>query len=356
MDLAHTDMLLRDARDVKALLEHLSAGRDLTRAGARTVFEALVQGELEPVVIAAMIMALKCKGEQPEEIAGAAEALRGAALPFPKPTYGYADNCGTGGDGMHTVNISTAGAFIAAELGVPVAKHGNRSVSSRCGSADVLEACGVKLQPSPEVARRCLDEVGLCFLMAPQYHAGLRHAVPVRRALRTRTMFNLLGPLVNPATPPWQVMGVYDPRLCEPLARTLGLLGCEVALVVHGSGLDEIALHGPTTAARLYKGHVDVLTLVPEDAGVTRAPIEALAGGDPDDNARWLRQFLAGDAPRAHAEAVALNVGALVWSVGRSPTLEEGVAQALDTIRSGRAAHRLDALARLSHGEEALDA
>lgn len=336
---------------MRELLEKICSGDDLSRDESRSVFTRIVAGELSEVEIAALIIGLKAKGEKPEEIAGAAEALRAAAAPFPRPDLKYADTCGTGGDGAHTINISTAAAFVAAELGVPVAKHGNRSVSSRCGSADVLEACGVNLNPTPELAAECLREIGICFLMAPQYHSGLRHAGPVRKALRTRTIFNLLGPLVNPASPCWQVVGVYAPEFTEPLARTLGLLGCEAALVVHGSGLDELALHGPTRGSLWKNGVLENVEFTPGDAGLETRGLSELAGGSPEENASWLRGFLAGEGSDAHNEAIAMNVGALLWVSGEFPDLASATGRALDAIRLGSAVERLDQLAaRTSKG------
>lgn len=324
--------------------------RNLDRREAFIVFQRIVRGELIEVEIAAILAALKVRGETPGEIAGAAQAMREAAVPFPMPDYPYADTCGTGGDGVGSLNISTAAAFIAAEMGIPVAKHGNRSVSSQCGSADVLESAGVKLDVSPEVSRRCLDEAGVCFLLAPHYHPGVRHAMPVRRALATRTMFNLLGPLANPARPTWQLMGVYDPQLVAPLAETLGLLGCRAALVVHGAGHDELALHGSSTVARWRDGRLDTLVITPEGAGVQPAPPDALRGGGPAENAAWLRGLLAGRATPAQGDAVALNAGALAWVAGRDGTLPGAVARARETIAGGAAAARLDLLIELTHG------
>lgn len=330
-------------------LETICRGEDLTEATAEAVFARIVAGGLSEIEIAALAIALKTKGERPREIAGAARALRAAAAPFPRPPdLKCADTCGTGGDGQHTVNVSTAVAVLAAEMGIAVAKHGNRSVSSRCGSADVLEACGVAIDAAPEVAARCLSEVGICFLMAPQYHSGMRHAMPIRRALKTRTIFNLLGPLVNPAAPEWQVMGVYAPEYCAPLAETLGLLGAESALVVHGSGLDELALHGPTTAAWWHDGAVETLELTPEDAGLTRHPISALKGGLPDENAAWLQRVLAGEGTQAHLSAVAFNAGALEWISGRAPDLKAGTERALECLKGGGAARRLQRWAEAS--------
>jgi anthranilate phosphoribosyltransferase len=334
---------------IATILDTLSR-RNLSRGETTAIFGQLMEGHYSEIEISALVAGLKARGESPEEIAGAAEALRVAARTFPRPAYLYADTCGTGGDGTGTVNVSTAVAIVAAELGIPVAKHGNRSVSSQCGSADVLEELGVRLDPSPEVARRCLDEVGLCFLFAPQYHSGVRHAMPVRKALSTRTIFNLLGPLSNPSHPPVQLMGVYDPALCRPLAITLGLLGAEAALVVHGEGLDEIALHGTTAAALWKDGRLTELEFTPEEAGLTRQPIECLRGGNPSTNAALLRALLAGKGHPAHRDAVALNAGALAWIAGRADTLGDGVALALETIRSGRPATRLRIWAELSHG------
>jgi anthranilate phosphoribosyltransferase len=283
-------------------------------------------------------------------MAGAVEALLMAAVPFPRPEYPYADCCGTGGDGASTVNISTAAAFVAAELGIPIAKTGNRSVSSRCGSADVLERLGVRLDPPPEVARRCLDDLGICFVFAPQYHPGVRHIAPVRRALGVRTVFNLVGPIANAARPPWQMMGIYDPALCEAAVRTLQLLGRDVALVVHGSGLDEVALHGPTTGVLLQGGEIRQITITPEEAGLTPAPVEALAGAGPDENAAWLLELLGGKGVPAHADAVALNAGVLAWAMGIAPTLRHATRLARQALDGGGAAVRLGRLAERSHG------
>ena len=334
---------------MSGVLDTLSR-RSLAREETTGIFRHLMAGGYNEIEIAGLVAALKTRGETPEEIAGAAAALRAAAVPFPTPDYSCADTCGTGGDGIGTVNVSTAVAIITAEMGLPVTKHGNRSVSSQCGSADVLEAVGIKLDASPEVSRRCLDEVGVCFLFAPQYHAGVRHAMPVRRTLATRTIFNLLGPLSNPGHPTFQLMGVYDPALCVPLARTLGLLGCRAALVVHGAGLDEIALHGPTVGALWQDDRLTELEFTPEEAGLPRYPIESLLGGDPAHNATWLRGLLGGRSEPAHRAAVAINAGALAWIGGLAPTLSDGVALAGAAIDAGGALARLERWVELSHG------
>ena len=334
---------------VASLLETLSC-RHLSRDESCAAFRDLMSGAWSELEIAALLAALKARGESPEEIAGAAFALRESAVPFPRPDYPFADTCGTGGDAAGSFNISTAVALVAAELGIPVAKHGNRSVSSRCGSADVLEAAGVRLDAPPDTARRGLDEIGICFLFAPAYHAGVRHATPVRKALGTRTIFNLLGPLANPSRPPLQLMGVYDPALCVPLARTLGMLGAEIALVVHGSGLDEVALHGRTTAALWREARVTELEITPEEAGLDRRPLQEIGGGTPEANLELLIAVLEGKAPPACADAVAFNAGTLAWVTGRASTLAGGVAQARGAIAGGGAARRLARWVELSHG------
>lgn len=326
---------------IKEILEHLCQKQNLTKTQSHALFDQIIRGELSEVELSALLIALKSKGESSEEIAGAAEALRQAAKPFASPGYEVGDSAGTGGDGLGTVNISTAIAFVLPELGLPMAKHGNVSVSSSCGSADVLKELGVRLDVSPERARKCLDELGVCFLFAPSYHEGMRFAMPVRRALKTRTIFNLLGPLINPSRPAYQIMGVYHPSLCEPIAEALRLLGAKSALVVHGSGLDEIALHGKTTAARVQNGAVESFEMTPEDAGLKSFPLEALAGSSPEQNARWLQKVLAGQGSEAHNAALAINAGALLWVSGRESDLKTAVAKVLDVVRSGVAIKRL---------------
>ncbi len=332
------------AQDLETL-----ATRSLTREESAGVFSSIVQGSWSEMEIAGLLGAFKARGETPDEIAGAAEALRGAAAPFPRPSYVFADTCGTGGDGAGTLNVSTAAAVVAAEIGIPVAKHGNRALSSRCGSADVLEAAGVRLDPPAALCRRSLDEIGLCFLFAPLYHEGVRHAMPARRALATRTIFNLLGPLANPARPSVQIVGACAPALCRPLALTLGMLGVEAALVVHGDGIDEIALHGRTTAALWKDGRLVEMEITPEEAGLTRQPLDALRGGVPAENAAALRLLLEGKGSDAYADAVAVNAGALAWIAGRAASLREGAATARETIAGGGAIRRLDRWAEISH-------
>jgi anthranilate phosphoribosyltransferase len=328
--------------DVGAILERLCGRQGLAQEESWRLFGAVVRGEIGEAALAALLVALKSKGETPDEIAGAARAMREAAVRLDTGGLAVADSCGTGGDGAGTLNISTAVALVAAEAGVHVAKHGNRSVSSRCGSADVLGALGIATEAPPELSRRCLAEERICFLFAPQYHAGVRHAMPVRRALGVRTIFNLLGPLANPAWPRWQLVGVYDAARCRVLAETLALLGCERALVVHGGGLDEIALHAPTHAALLERGTVRELAISPEDAGLERRPLAELAGGEPAENAARLRAILEGRGSAAERDAVALNAGALLWVCGVVPDLRAGVAESAAILASRRSAERLD--------------
>src|ERR1051326_7963454 len=331
------------------VLEVLSR-RPLSREESTATFGCFVDGAYSEVEMAAVLAGLKTRGESPEVMAGAVEALLAAAVPFPRPDYSYADCCGTGGDGAGTVNISTAAAFVAAEVGVPMAKTGNRSVSSRCGSADVLERLGVKLDPEPEVGRRGLGGVGICFLCAPQYRGGVRRAAPVRRALGVRTVFNLVGPIANAARPPWQLMGIYDPGLCEAAARTLQLIGREMALVVHGSGLDEVALHGPTTGVLERGADLRHVTITPGDAGLVQAPMEALAGAGPEENAAWLVALLEGAGSPTHADVVALNAGALAWVGDPAPSLKEATRLARGALDGGGCIQRLTRLVELSHG------
>jgi anthranilate phosphoribosyltransferase len=330
-----------ETESVEAPLARLYGGESLSEGEAEALFGEIVAGRLPEPAIAAMLVALRLKGETAEELIGAARALRAADADFPRPDYLFADSCGTGGDGSASINVSTAVAFTAAAAGLPVAKHGNRSVTSRCGSADVLEQLGAKLDVSAGQSRRALDETGICFLFAPLYHPGLRHAGPVRRMLKVRTIMNMVGPCVNPAEPKVQLLGVADPALLAPVAKTLSALGVESALVVHGSGLDEIALHGETLAVRVRNGNLETVTIRPEDAGLERRPVEVLRGGGPEENAERLKALLMGYGLAAEAEVVALNTGALLLTSGLAHDLREGVAMALQALSSGEAYRRL---------------
>jgi anthranilate phosphoribosyltransferase len=331
-------------------LAALYAGQSLSAVQAEALFAELVAGRLSEPSIAALLIALRLKGETADELIGAARALRAADADFPRPDYVFADSCGTGGDGSGTINLSTAVAFVAAAAGLPVAKHGNRSVTSKCGSADVLEALGVRLKVPAKLSRRALDEIGICFLFAPFYHPGLRHAGPVRRALGVRTVMNILGPCVNPAEPKVQLLGVAEARLVEPVARTLHALGVERAMVVHGDGLDEVALHGPTEAALLAGGRIERLTITPRDAGFEGAPLPFLQGGSTAENAERLRALLMGHGTTAETQAVAINAGALFLAAGMAETIREGAELALRAIHSGEPERRLRQLVAITNG------
>ena len=331
-------------------LPKLLSGEDLPIHDSEHLFERLVLGKLEPAEIAGMLIALRMKGETAEEMIGAAHALSAAARPFERPDYLFADCCGTGGDGSGLINVSTAVGFVAAACGLPIAKHGNRSVSSKCGSADVLEALGAKIDVAPDAARVMLDENKFCFLFAPAYHPGMKHAALVRRQLSVRTVMNLLGPCINPARPPVQLLGVADPKMLRRIALTLSAVGVREALVVHGSGLDEVALHGETRAIRLSNGVMTELELTPEEAGYERAPLSVVTGGGPEENAARLRTILSGGGERAEHDIVALNAGALLMIAGKANNLRDGAGLARQALLSGKAAAVLNAYVEASNG------
>ena len=329
---------------ISGILENLYRAQVMTQEESQQLFTAIVQGELEPAQLAAALISMKVRGEQPAEIAGAAQALLAHAEPFPRPDYAFADIVGTGGDGTNSINISTASAFVAAACGVRVAKHGNRSVSSRSGSSDLLAAFGIQLDMPAVQSRAALDDLGICFLFAPQYHTGFRHAMPVRKALKTRTLFNVLGPLINPARPPLALIGVYSPELVRPIAETLRTLGYQRAAVVHGAGMDEVAIHAATQVAELKEGEITTYELTPQDFGLDNYPIEALLGGEPEENRDILARLLQGKGDPAHEAAVAVNVAMLLRLFGQED-LKQNAQQALEVIRSGAAYQRVTALA-----------
>ncbi|ANI29186.1 Anthranilate phosphoribosyltransferase [Yersinia entomophaga] len=326
------------------LFEKLFRAEPLTQQESQQLFTAIVRGELEPSQLAATLISMKVRGETPAEIAGAAQALLADAQPFPRPDYAFADIVGTGGDGTNSINISTASAFVAASCGMKVAKHGNRSVSSRSGSSDLLAAFGIRLDLTAEQSRQALDELGICFLFAPQYHTGFRHAMPVRQQLKTRTLFNVLGPLINPARPPLALIGVYSPELVLPIAETLRVLGYQRAAVVHGGGMDEVAIHAPTQVAELKNGKIQTYQLTPKDFGLSTYPMASLQGGSPEENRDILARLLQGKGEPAHAAAVAANV-ALLLKLNGQENLRQNAHQAMEIIHSGKAFERVIALA-----------
>jgi anthranilate phosphoribosyltransferase len=327
------------------VLQRAIAGERLSPSEARLAFDAVMDGRVSPPRLAALLVALRMRGETVEEIAAFARAMRARALPVRTRHAEVLDTCGTGGDGKGTFNVSTVSAIVVAAAGVPVAKHGNRAVSGRCGSADLLEGLGVRADLSPEEAGASLDELGFGFLFAPRLHPSMGHAAAVRRDLGVRTVFNLLGPLANPAGARRQVLGVYDPAWVEPVARVLVDLGTTRALVVHGAGTDEIALHEETLAAEVKDGGVTMRRIAPEEAGVQRAPLEAIAGGDVAAQAEAARRVLQGE-PGARRAVVLLNAGAALMVAGKVDRIEAGARLAADTIDRGEAAALLERLRR----------
>ena len=321
-------------------LHRLTQRLDLSRPEMEALFGALMDGQVSDPMKAALLVALRMKGEAPAEIAGAAAAMRSRVVPVPHSRADVVDTCGTGGDGRGTFNISTAAALVAAAGGVPVAKHGNRSISSRSGSADVLAALGVDVNVPPAVSARALDEIGIAFLFAPLFHPAMKEVMGVRRELALRTVFNVLGPLTNPAGARRQVMGVYDVALVEVIARVLAELGSEHALVVHGAdGLDEITTTGATTVGEVRAGEVAVYEVEPEALGVARATLADLAGGEPAHNAELMRGVLAGE-PGPLSDVTAVNAGAALYVGGVAADLPAGVARAREILPERRGARQ----------------
>ena len=333
--------------------------QSLTREEARDVMSEVLTGKCTDAQIAALLVALHMKGETVEEIVGFAEAIRAAAAPLPASGSStidvsgtgrdaLVDTCGTGGDASGTFNISTATAFVAAGAGVRVAKHGNRSVTSKCGSADVMEALGVKISLQPERIAECLKVVGIAFLFAPALHSAMKYVQPARRELKLRTVFNLLGPLTNPARASVQVVGVYSDELVERLAEALSMLGVHRALVVHGEdGLDEITISGATRVAEVRGGQVRSYELTPEEFGFARAPIESISGGDAAANADIIREILAGKKSPCR-DVVLLNASATLVAAGRADHMSEAVPLAANSIDSGAATRKLEALVQFT--------
>ena len=320
-------------------------GCPLTEDEAGAAMTAIMEGSATPAQIGALLAALAARGETEDEVVGFARTMRSRAVPL--PSRGAVDTCGTGGDGACTFNISTVASLVVAACGVPVAKHGNRSASGSCGSADVLEALGLRIDPPAATVARSLAEVGWAFLFAPSFHAATRHAAGPRKELGVRTVFNLLGPLTNPALPEAQVVGVPRPELTGFMARCLQRLGVRRAWVVHGGGLDELSPCGPTTVASFDDLGQKCFVLDPADAGIGTCSPEALRGGDPPANAAILRGVLAGErGPRR--DAVLLNAAAALVVAGRAENVRDGVAQAAEAVDSGRAANLLSHAAEVS--------
>ncbi|MBF9000071.1 anthranilate phosphoribosyltransferase [Vibrio nitrifigilis] len=329
---------------MQAIIDKLYAQTDLSQTESQELFDHIIRGEVDPILMGAALTALKIKGETPDEITGAVKALLANANPFPRPDYDFADIVGTGGDGANTINISTTSAFVAAACGVKVAKHGNRGVSSKSGSSDLLDAFGINLAMSADNTRQALNDLGVAFLFAPQYHGGVRHAMPVRQMLKTRTIFNILGPLINPARPNIELMGVYSKELIRPIAETMLQMGMKRAAVVYGSGLDEVAIHDKTYVAEIKDGLIEEYVLTPQDFGLDSYSLEEIKGGEPEENRDIATQVLTGKGAPAHNAAVAVNVALLLRLFGRED-LKQNAKQALEVMASGKAFQLVQQLA-----------
>jgi anthranilate phosphoribosyltransferase len=336
---------------IQDALARLLDGRDLSRSDAREAMGEIMRGEATPAQIGGFLVALRLKGETVDEIAGCAEAMREHVLPVEPARADLVDTAGTGGDGAHTLNISTAAALVAAAAGAGVAKHGNRAVSSASGSADVLEALGFELELEPARIARSIDELGFGFMFAPTHHPAMRHAAAVRRELATRTIFNVLGPLTNPARARAQIVGVYSPELVPTIAGVLASLGAHHAFVVHGAGgIDELSPAGPNLVCEVVDGRVVERTIDPLDLGIGRCAEDDLRGGSPAENAAMIRAVFAGEGgPRR--DAILLNAAGAIAAAGHAADLAEGLELARETVDSGAAAARLDELVAFSQSE-----
>ncbi len=336
--------------DIKQAIARVVVRQDLQETEMVDVMNEIMGGEATPAQIGSFITALRMKGETVDEISGAVRVMRDKATPIDSGVdiaHGgvLVDTCGTGGDGSGTFNVSTTTAFVVAGAGVPVAKHGNRSVSSNCGSADVLEAAGISLELSPEQVGKCIRELGIGFLFAPALHGAMKHAIGPRREMGIRTIFNILGPLTNPAGANVQILGVFDAALIEPLANVLGKLGSKRALVVHGEGnLDELTVTGETLVAELRDGKVSTYSVNPEDLGFAKATLDQLQGGaDAAESAQQMKAVLGGEKG-AKRDMVLLNSGAALMAAGICDDLRSGIARAAETIDSGKALKKLEQL------------
>lgn len=335
--------------DMQSAIAAMIAHRDLRASEMGVVMRHIMTGEATPAQIGGFLIGLRMKGETVEEIAAAAAVMRELATRVDVGGPHLVDTCGTGGDGARTFNISTASALVAAAAGARVAKHGNRSVSSSSGSADVLETAGVRLELTPHQVAACIDRVGVGFLFAPRHHGAMKHAIGPRREMGVRTVFNLLGPLTNPAGAPNQVLGVFSAVWVEPLAQVLKQLGSEHVLVVHAEdGLDEISIAARTRVADLKDGEISMYTIAPEDFGLQRADLQSIAVEDAQQSLAMIRSVLDGEQGPAH-DIVALNAGAAIYAAGMAPSLAEGVARADEVIRDGRAKQTLAALVEVSN-------
>ncbi|MDD2756267.1 MAG: anthranilate phosphoribosyltransferase [Methanothrix sp.] len=328
-------------------LQKIVEGRDLSQEEAETLMGEIFSSATD-AQIGALLFALRMKGESISEIAGFARKMRDSAVCIhPKVIGTLVDTCGTGGDASNTINVSTAAAIVTAACGVPVAKHGNYAVSSKCGSANVLLELGVNISPEPVAVEEMIERLGLGFMLAPIFHPAMKRVAPIRRELGLRTVFNILGPLTNPAGAKAQLMGVYDPQLCEKIARVFLMLGTKRAMVVHGMGMDEITNTGETRVSELKDGMVKSYSLMPQDLGYQLAGPQDIAGGLPEENARKLAAVMKGEQSPAR-DIIAMNAGAAIYVSGKAPTLKEGANMAEKAIDSGKALHLLQRMAEMN--------
>lgn len=335
--------------DFKPLIAKVATGQSLSRDESKAAFGIMMSGEATPSQIGAFLMALRVRGETVDEIAGAVATMREKVTPVEAPPDAM-DVVGTGGDAAGTFNISTSAAFVVAGAGVPVAKHGNRALSSKSGAADVLAALGVNIDLPPEAIARCIREAGIGFMFAPAHHSAMKHVGPSRVELGTRTIFNLLGPLSNPAGVKRLLVGMFSPQWLEPAANVLKDLGAEAAWMVHGAGgVDEITVAGKTKVVELKDGKITSFEISPGDVGISEAPIDAIKGGDAAENAAALRDILNG-ASGAYRDTVLMNAGAALVVAGKAGELKEGIALAAASIDEGKAIARLDKLVAVSNG------
>lgn len=330
-------------------LASLFNGVTLTRAHTVEMFEEMFSGEMDPVRLTAALIAMKIRGEAVDEIVGAADWINRFAKPFPRPAYSIIDIVGTGGDGLNTINVSTIASIVVASLGVKVAKHGNRSASGSFGSSDLMDSLGINLQMSTRTARHCLDTFGLCYLFASHYHPQLKNIAAIRKSLGTRTIFNLVGPMVNPARPDNLLLGVYRAELVNPMAEALKMLGFDRAMVVHGGGLDEISLHGITHVAELYRGQIENYVVSPDDFGVESCSLASISCGATEDAIQSARCLLSGRGTTEQKNFVAVNCAAALYLAGVQPDLKAGTAAALEVMSKGLPMQLLEKLAEASN-------
>ena len=338
--------------DFKGICEKLYAGQYLDFEESKFAFNEILKGDIDDIIISSFLTALRVRGHQLDEIYGAASALLEVARPFPTPYYEFCDIVGTGGDGFKTINISTISALVAATLGVKVAKHGNRSVSSATGASDLIASFGIRLDQTPERARQSLDENNICFLFAPYYHAAMRNVMKVRKTLATRTIFNVLGPLINPAHNTFQLLGVYSVDMLQPIAEVCRKLNKKRVMVVNGQGMDEITVTGTTNVCEVNNGTIRSYQLNPSDFGFRTYELKDLIGGNPEQNREITLNILQGKGTDAHNAAIAANTASLLYMDGKAPNLRLATDMALQCLKDGRAMETLNKLIEFSRQDD----